>query len=214
MRLTQIKEMITRHGLLVLGAYSASSVYRILVGNAGSAFWQDFTKSPEFTDNKTDPLDRWSRRIGDSVARETGARVIFPFDGPPYPPFLDWAAETGQGFTSPISISIHRKYGLWHAYRFALELDEIPADAVPAGVTFSPCDSCEEKPCLCACPVNAFDNGKFQVQKCMNYLRVDEYSACRSRGCAARGACPFERKYQYQPDHAQFHMNAFVASDL
>ena len=50
-----------------------------------------------------------------------GAEVVFPFEGPPYPPVLQWAEQAGQAFPSPIAMFIHGKYGLWHAFQFALQ---------------------------------------------------------------------------------------------
>ena len=96
MRLNRIRQLLEPHRLLVLGHSGGASTYRVLVGNAGSEFWPVFAGSPEFSDGAADPLDRWSRRVGLGVAAAVGARVVFPFEGPPYPPFQEWAAESGQ----------------------------------------------------------------------------------------------------------------------
>ena len=214
MRLSRIENFVSSHGLVVLASYPAGNVHRILVGNAGSEFWPGFEKSAEFLDGNPDPLDRWSKRIGSVIAAETGADVVFPFEGPPYPPFLNWATESGQAHTSPISISIHGEYGLWHAYRFALELDELPECSVGMQHKISPCDDCELKPCLSACPVSAFASGTYRVNECMDYVRANHQSACRTYGCDARRACPVRPDLQYQADHAQFHMKAFLGQSL
>ena len=39
-----------------------------LFGNAGSSIWEAFAASPEFEDKLPDPLDRWSKRVGDAWA--------------------------------------------------------------------------------------------------------------------------------------------------
>jgi epoxyqueuosine reductase len=214
MRLGRIADLVRPHDLVVLASYPAENVHRILIGNAGSEFWPGFIKSAEFLDGNPDPLDRWSKRIGLAVAKETGADVVFPFDGPPYPPFLNWAAESGQVHSSPISISIHREFGLWHAYRFALELDELTEGSTAVQHQASPCDNCESKPCLSACPVNAFRSGIYRVNECMEYVRANNQSVCRTNGCDARRACPVRPDLQYQADHAQFHMKAFLGQSL
>ncbi len=214
MRLSRITDLVSPHGLVVLASYPADNVHRILVGNAGSEFWPGFTQSAEFLDGNPDPLDRWSRRIGLAIAGEIQADVVFPFEGPPYAPFLNWAAESGQTYTSPVSISIHTEYGLWHAYRFALELDNFTESSVDVHCRPSPCDSCESKPCLLACPVSAFRSGTYKVNECMDYVRANNQSLCRTRGCDARRACPVRPDLQYQADHAQFHMNAFIGQSL
>ena len=203
-----LKELLKAHGLVVLGAHAD----RLLVGNAGSAFWSCFERSPEFEGGQPHPLNRWSERIGRSVAAELNARVIFPFQGPPYPPVLKWASESGQAFPSPISMFIHREYGLWHAYRFALVFPEPLFGLSPAPATESPCLSCPGQPCLDACPVNAFSDGGYRVGDCVDFLAANESSDCRKTGCEARKACPVATEYQYRPRHAQFHMDAFLKS--
>lgn len=184
----------------------------MLVGNAGSSLWPAFTRSPENGDGQPQPMDRWSRRIGTAVAVELGARVVFPFDGPPYPPVLNWAMRSGQAFPSPISMYIHGAFGLWHAYRFALLLPAQATGIASLDVAENPCLSCSRQPCLSACPVGAFTGDEYLVDNCVNYLAADEHSDCRQQGCKARTACPFAPGLQYRPRHARFHMEAFLAS--
>jgi hypothetical protein len=138
--------------------------------------------------------------------------VVFPFDGPPYPPVLDWAKQAGRAYPSPISMFIHGKYGLWHAYRFALLLREAISGISPSAPEIHPCLSCAEQPCLSACPVDAFADDRYRVDACVAYLAASEHSDCRQRGCRARRACPVGVEFQYQAGHARFHMNAFLAS--
>ncbi|TDJ25485.1 MAG: hypothetical protein E2O60_01955, partial [Gammaproteobacteria bacterium] len=57
-----------------------------LVGNIGSSYWPVFSQSSEYRDGKPDPLDRWSRRVAEKVAKAIGASAIYPFEGPPYYP--------------------------------------------------------------------------------------------------------------------------------
>lgn len=184
----------------------------LLVGNAGSAMWEKFRTSPEHIDGKPNGLDRWSTRVGLELAAEVGGQAVFPFDGPPYPPFLQWASRTGQAFTSPISLSIHRQYGLWHAYRFALLFPCRSIEEMDVDETASPCESCRDQPCLRSCPAHAFSAGIYRVEECVDYLRQDAVSPCRSEGCAARHSCPEAREFHYDPEHARFHMNAFLKS--
>ena len=224
-RSTKIRGLLKPHGLLLLGAMQISdddlepdiaeprpARQLLLIGNGGSSFWPVFRCSSEFRDGLANPLDRWSKRVGENLATELGGRAIFPFDGPPYPPFLSWAGKTGQVIPSPISIFMHAKFGLWHAYRFALAFSE-QHDGFPAEVEFkSPCLGCKDQPCLEACPVNAFTANAYRVDQCMNYLVTDTETACRKLGCEARRACPEGRQFTYLPPHAKFHMDAFVKS--
>lgn len=184
----------------------------LLVGNGGPSLWPVFSRSAELADGGPDPLDRWSLRVGNELAATLGGRAIFPFEGPPFPPFLSWAAESGTAVSSRLSLFMHRSFGLWHAYRFALAVPGSPGRP-PAGATFeSPCLKCVEQPCLAACPVSAFSGPAYRADLCIDYLDNDAQSACRRLGCASRRACPVGRAFTYVPDQARFHMDAFVKS--
>jgi hypothetical protein len=58
-----------------------------------------------------------------------------------------------------------------------------------------PCNLCAGKPCLSACPVNAFSDDGYDVQLCRAYLSGGEGRACMDGGCKARLACPVGRDY-------------------
>jgi len=206
--ISEIEAMLDRHGLVILGVLPET----VLVGNAGSSFWSGFEHSPEYLDGLPHPLDRWSIRIGLAVAEALDARAVFPFEGPPYPPVLAWARKSGAAQRSPISMFIHREFGLWHAHRFALLFSQaLPGISSTAAVD-SACLSCVGQPCLDACPVSAFDENSYRVGDCVGFLLADEHSECRQRGCNARRACPVGVEFQYQVRHARFHMEAFLAS--
>ena len=67
----------------------------VLAGMAGREGWAAFAQSPEAADGLDHPLDRWSRRVIETVARELGAKAFFPFGGPPFWPFQQWARRAG-----------------------------------------------------------------------------------------------------------------------
>jgi len=169
-----------------------------------------FSRSAEFADGKADPLDRWSVRVGNELAAALGGRAIFPFDGPPFPPFLGWAARAGTAASTRLSLFMHRDFGLWHAYRFALAVPKRP-DMVPMETGFeSPCSSCADQPCLGACPVEAFNEPIYRADLCVDYLVKNSNSACRQRGCESRRTCPVGSAFTYPLAQARFHMDAFV----
>ena len=220
---TDINRLLEPFDLLVIGSLRVAQEDRIpdiadglparhllLVGNGGSSFWPVFSQSPEFQDGLADPLDRWSRRLGDALADQIGGRTIFPFEGPPHPPFLSWAARTGKVVSSRLSLFIHERFGLWHAYRFALAIPQFHEQPTVRAVFESPCLHCKDMPCLDACPVDAFANQSYRADQCMDYLLSDDMSACRKRGCAARRACPVGESFTYLQEHAKFHMEAYV----
>ncbi len=176
-----------------------------LVGNAGPEMWRVFAATRT---GGRDPLDRWSRARIEAIARRFGARALFPFDGPPYLPFQRWATKADSVHISPLGMLIHPDYGLWHAYRgalaFRMRLPLPPPDRRP-----SPCASCTERPCLAACPADAFDGERYDVGACLAHIGGSAGDDCMKRGCRARRACPVGRAHAYTPEQAAFHMAAF-----
>ena len=181
----------------------------VLAGMAGREGWDAFAASPEASDGLADPLDRWSRRMIEALARELGGRALFPFGGPPFLPFQQWSRRAEPVHPSPIGILIHPHYGLWHSYRGALGLREALAVPEPDG-TPSPCDSCRERWCLKACPVGAFSSDGYDVAACGGYLRSEAGGDCMGFGCRARRACPVGAEHAYGADEANFIMRAFL----
>jgi len=183
----------------------------VLLGNAGPGMWPHFAASPEAGDGRPDPLDRWSRRVIEALARELGARALYPFGGPPHLPFQRWARRAGPLFPSPIGPLIDPRYGLWHGYRGALAFAERLAlpDLPPAD---NPCRSCADRPCLHACPVGAFADRRYDVGACAAHLRAAAGDECRGRGCLARRACPVAADQAYGEAQQRFHMRAFLAA--
>lgn len=183
----------------------------VLLGFTGSAQWPVFAASPEHADGAPHPLDRWSQRIIDDLARGFGARALYPFGGPPWWPFQRWAQRAEHLHLSPLRVLIHPEYGLWHAYRGALlfsEMIELP----PLKAWSSPCESCREQPCLSACPAGALADGQFLTNRCLTHLVSTQGLACRTGGCLARYACPFAASHRYDAEHAAFHLRAFTAA--
>ena len=184
----------------------------LLFGQAGSSVWECFSRSPEFADGKADPMDRWSRRTGNAIAEKLNGTALYPFEGPPWHPFGQWAQRAEIIRPSPLGILMHPQYGLWHAYRFAItiaSLDGSENTSHTSGSHHHACDSCNDRPCLSACPVGAFTNGEYNVQACADYLRNNEQADCHSLGCRARGACPQGSDYTYVLAHRRFHMREF-----
>ena len=209
---TAIEEL----GMAVVGSFAVEDDDQleggsvVLVGNAGSAIWPVFQGSNEAKDGQPHPMDRWSKRVLGVLAREHGAGILFPSDGPPYQPFQRWAVRANPAIApSPIGIAIHPKWGLWWALRAAIIWpDELPQANTGAGEV--PCTSCLDKPCLAGCPAGAFGSGRYDVAACASY--VTPGTACFKGPCAARASCPVGGGFRYEPAHAAFHMNAFLLS--
>ncbi len=182
----------------------------VLVGHFGSSIWPHFTRWWQDHPDAQDPLDQWSKDVLTAVAARFGATAVFPSDRP-YLPFQQWAMYAEGLRASPLGILIHPKYGLWHAFRGALlfgRVLELPGD-IPQ---HHPCDDCQDKPCLSACPVNAFSDGGYDVVRCRAHLASGDGEACLNGGCLARRACPVGREYTYSAPQMRFHMDAFAKS--
>jgi len=178
----------------------------VLAGNAGEQMWHAFEAARAGT---ALTLDLWSRRVLEPLAAQFGARALFPFERP-YLPFQRWAMRAEACHPSPLGLLIHPDYGLWHGYRGALVFADVialpPPDRRP-----SPCASCADRPCLAACPANAFAHGSYDVPACARYLAAAPQSDCMNSGCGARLACPVGRSYRYPQPQARFHMEAFLS---
>ena len=72
----------------------------------------------------------------------------------------------------------------------------------------NPCDACVTRPCLTACPVEAFTTGVYDIDACKADLDRPE-NDCMSKGCAVRRACPVSQSYGRMEDQSAFHMRAF-----
>jgi hypothetical protein len=188
---------------------SARSV--VLVGHAGSSIWPPFSRwHASEGRGRADPLDDWAKELLGEAAEKLGARAVFPSDKP-WLPFQQWAVRAEGLKPSPLGLLIHPVYGLWHAYRGALLFDE--AIDFPTAEDFEhPCNGCVTKPCLSACPVEAFDGSGYAVDRCRDFLRTDAGGGCRDGGCRARLACPVGRDYAYVPAQQRFHMRAFIGA--
>ncbi|KIC15171.1 hypothetical protein [Leisingera sp. ANG-Vp] len=180
----------------------------ILLGTT-SEFWNIFTSSPEHRDGAPHPVDRWSQRVIGALAEETGANPYFPFGGPPYTPFINWALASGRFFTSPSQMMVHDRVGMLISLRGALHFKQ-EFDIPPPPLAESPCESCPSRPCLSSCPVSALaDGGPYDLAACHDYLDTSAGAGCMSGGCLARRACPLSRSAGRDPDQTAHHMRHF-----
>ncbi|PRD58052.1 4Fe-4S dicluster domain-containing protein [Phyllobacterium myrsinacearum] len=221
--LDQITAALEPHGLVPRGGFvfgpgeaapclrhDAAARSIVLAGHFGSSIWPHFTRWRQAHSGQPDLLDAWSKAVLTQVADKLGGQAVFPSDKP-YLPFQQWAKRAESLSASPLGLLIHPEYGLWQAFRGALLFDRaIGFPAVP--LNNHPCDSCIDKPCLHACPVDAFDGTGFAVGRCRGHLAVPEGALCRDGGCLARLACPIGREHAYTPEQQRFHMAAFASA--
>ncbi len=104
---------------------------------------------------------------------------------------------------------IHPEYGLWHAYRGALAFAGRQARP-PREDRPSPCDSCDDKPCLTTSQVDSISESGYDVPACVAHISSRAGDDCLALSCRARRACPVGRDYAYGPEQSRFHMEAFL----
>ncbi|MGI9487250.1 MAG: hypothetical protein ACR2RF_15515 [Geminicoccaceae bacterium] len=184
-----------------------------IVGNVGSAVWPFFEAARQNSPGLT--LDRWTETIVGEIAKKFGIDAVYPFEGPPFHPFIRWAERTGTLFPSPLGLTVHPTFGLWIAFRAALLIDQpLEGDSMPQGNSVSgrhPCNDCMDRPCLTTCPVGAFSAKGYAFETCLDHL-AKPVNDCRQAGCLARIACPVGQKHRYEKDHAAFHMEQLLSA--
>ncbi|MEX0277649.1 MAG: ferredoxin [Ruegeria sp.] len=202
-------------GLIVMGALhprlaDAKQLDRgtlILLG-AGASFWPALKSSPEW--HGADPVDRWSERVIGDLARDMSADAYFPFGGPPYTPFIDWALKSGRTFSSPVGALVHDTVGMMISFRGALHFED--EFAIPEADGVSPCLTCAA-PCAQTCPVGALNSHDFyNVDACHGHLSTKEGQTCMTGGCLARLSCPLSAGAGRDPEQSAHHMKAFHPS--
>ncbi len=191
-------------------------------------FWNIFYSSSEYQDQQPHAMDRWSQRIGKTLAQQWQGTLMLPFAGPPYWPFLTWAQTLGYSAPSRLGMHLHKHYGLWHSYRFAIAAPWRLADSATTNTNTntdsttdntyqSPCPTCH-KPCVSACPVDAFRNpAAYAVQPCRSYVKqcfaqphtIAPHQNCAQQGCLARHVCP-HKVGSYTTQQRQYHMRVFA----
>jgi epoxyqueuosine reductase len=209
--LADIEARLAGVHLTILGGFSCSDENSLpkgtrtllMIGPAGAGYWPHIKAQPEW--GGPDPVDRWSRRVIGGIACDIGAKALFPFGGPPWHPFYQWALRTGQVWDSPVRLLVHADQGLMVSFRGALALKD--AVTLP-GPAKRPCDACA-KPCLTACPAGALTGAGYDVPRCHQFLDTAPGQDCMDQGCAVRRACPLSQTYARMPDHSAYHMRQF-----
>ena len=135
----------------------------ILIGNAGPDMFRRFAR-------ERDPVPRHAWTTGRATSSALSPRIFdaqrrLPLRQARPGPSSPGRGAAGAGHVSPLGLNIHPTYGLWHAYRAAL-LFPVEFDIAQQSPGAHPCETCADKPCLTACPVDAFDGTSYDVPAC------------------------------------------------
>lgn len=174
----------------------------VLLGSSGSRVWNQL--QAEWME-RANPFDEYAIAVVDQYIEEhlDGAPSHLFYPGTTRVSLMGLGEMAGWSHSSPLGLGIHAVYGLWFAYRAAFVTS---ADLTPTPPYRSqhPCESCADKPCVSACPVNAVKvEETFDISGCYNF-RVSENSPCVAQ-CFARLACPVGAEHQYPPEQIQHH---------
>jgi len=203
-----INEKLRRNGLILRGGFKQENQTTLLIGPNEPFFWEYFRNSSEYNDALPDPMDRWSKRVIGEIASDINSRAVYPSDGPPYAPFYTWAVLSKKAFVSPLKLLVHEDVGLMISYRGALVLEQ--SIQLPVSRDKSPCEACI-KPCINACPADAFSVEKYDTDACTSYLcSPTGQDTCFQKGCSIRLSCPLSPKNSRHADQTKFHMKAFL----
>lgn len=182
-----------------------------LIGHVGGENWDQFQNwwSRNGHQEIEHPLDAWSKEIIKPLAQKYDGVAVFPSDEPYYP-FQNWAIGSERLSQSLINLLISEEFGTWHGYRGAIVFKNKLEFSINEDLSLDLCTTCEDKPCLSACPVSAFSGDEFLYSDCQSYLSTQEGEAtCMTQGCSARNACPYGVEYKYKSPQMKFHMRAF-----
>lgn len=214
MKYDTVQSAVAQHGLAIYGGFHGTADDSLPDGHStlmmfgpSTEFWEYFQTQPEAKDQAIDPIDRWSTRVFSALAIELDATPFQPFGGPPYAPFLSWAMKTRRAWSSPVGMLVHDTAGLMVSFRGALAFREY-LELPQTGAV--PCITCDGKPCLTACPVDALsaENG-YDTVACHAYLETKSGQRCLQQGCLARQACPVSVGANRSAEQSAHHMSYF-----
>ena len=169
----------------------------LLVGHGGRRLWECVQASGIDSEH---PIDDYTVRTLQGWLAEQlpgqAFRIVYPGEQPVGLQALGKLA--GWHTPSPFFVGVDARWGSWYAYRAAVLTQSRFLPFLPVDRS-SPCLTCDNPPCLPACPAGALEGGQFDLRTCSRY-RLQPDSRC-ALGCLARRACPVGREHQY--DDAQ-----------
>ncbi|MDD4976305.1 MAG: hypothetical protein PHY93_18245 [Bacteriovorax sp.] len=170
-----------------------------LIGHGGRDLWDHLTHP---LNEKIHPIDNYSIKAMQKLG--ANIQILFPHQEWNIPlqrigRFLNISRQ------SLLGIDINKDFGLWFAFRGAfLTREKIKEFKYESFI--SPCESCETKDCISACPAAAIalSGESLKLGSCANHRTLKD-SSCADR-CLARLACPYQREHQYKLEQIQYHM--------
>lgn len=173
----------------------------LLLGHGGKKLWQQI-KNDGFTSNNTvddftcRSIQAWFKSEYDGTA----FKILYP--GEHLIPLQLLGQIAGWHFPSPFMVGVNDRWGSWYAYR-AVVLADSQFAVTLRPEWHSPCETCNTKPCISACPVSAVSDSGLDLARCIAYRKQPD-SACRFN-CLARWTCPVATLERYSEEQLHYH---------
>ena len=178
--------------------------YRSLLvfGHGGRRLWETL---PQPLDPAQHPIDHYAvenvRWFAREALEDPEPLLLFPFSRTVVP-LQRLGRALNLSRPSWLGLDIHPEFGLWFAYR-AVVLTRRAVEPTRRPDFATPCDSCPDKPCRSACPVEAAGS-PFDLRACADH-RLSEHSPCAEL-CPSRLACPYQSQHRYSEAQMRYHM--------
>lgn len=174
----------------------------VLTGNGGGQIWQSLQAHGMSAEN---PMDQFSRDLSQTFIDDYlggDGKILYPLTDY-FVPLQQFGELAGWHHPSPIGSSIHKKYGLWSAYRSVFATNA-PLPLMAEELGDSPCWTCETKPCVAVCPAGAVTaDNPLNLTACGDE-RTRDGALCADR-CISRFACPVGREHKYAMQQVNYH---------
>jgi hypothetical protein len=172
-----------------------------LIGHGGNTLWKNLSHP---LNEHTHPIDNFSIEQMKLFAKEilqSEIQILFPHEKHVIP-LQRLARFMNLSRASHLGLDISREYGVWFAFRGAFIVKNHKLEVAHESF-ISPCETCSDRPCLTACPVQA-PAPVFRLETCATY-RLSKNSSCSDR-CHARLACPYKSEHRYDIEQINYHM--------
>ncbi|MBM76532.1 MAG: hypothetical protein CMK59_14085 [Proteobacteria bacterium] len=212
-----IRKKLSEDGLNICAIVSGEQYDHILPGcrsvavfaNGGTVLWDHFIRdlksNPEHLKAYVHPFDQFVQRLvldSDPSPPDSRKWVMCAAEADVFLDFRVLGLEAGLAENSLMGMLIHPKYGLWMGLRAALLTTEDLSEFSETTQKNDICASCEDKPCILACPAQAVSIQGWDVELCARQHRVDV--TCHGI-CHSRRRCPVGEEHRHGTLQHHYH---------